>query len=183
VLVVEQPVHRDQALSDTAALSLREWKTRPPIIIDESDGAVGDLPRALELGYAGTSYKNCKGIVKGISNACLLENKRRQGDRAVLTGEDLCTLGPIVLLQDLAMMSLLGVEHVERNGHHYYRGLSMFPNSWQETMLEQHSSLYERDSGGFARLQVRQGEVCLDSINRAPFGVLPLFDPGVFSRI
>ena len=30
------------------------------------------LPTALALGYVGTSHKNCKGIVKGIANACLL---------------------------------------------------------------------------------------------------------------
>ncbi len=51
----------------------------------------------------------------------------RRRPPAVLTGEDLCILGPVALLQDLAMMALLGIGHVERNGHHYYRGLSMLP--------------------------------------------------------
>ena len=125
ILVVEQPVHRDRALSDDAGAVLRAWPERPPLIIDESDGAVGDLPRALALGYAGTSHKNCKGIVKGVANACLLENRRRRGQRVVLTGEDLCNLGPVALLQDLAMMALLNVKHVERNRHHYYRKLSI----------------------------------------------------------
>src|SRR5207302_8085313 len=63
----------------------------------------------------------------GIANACLLEKRRRDGERVVLTGEDLCNLGPVALLQDLALMALLGIEHVERNGHHYYRGLSLWP--------------------------------------------------------
>src|SRR6185295_3800515 len=104
ILVVEQPVHRDRALEDDPGAALRAWPGRPPLIIDESDGAVGDLPRALALGYAGTSHKNCKGIVKGIANACLLEKRRRDGEQVVLTGEDLANLGPVALWQDLAMM-------------------------------------------------------------------------------
>jgi len=178
--VTEQPVHRDKALSDDPAL--REWPDRPRLIIDESDGAVGDLPRALALGYAGTSHKNCKGIVKGIANACLLEKRRRAGERVVLTGEDLCNLGPVALLQDLAMMALLGIAHVERNGHHYYRGLSLWPADWQDAVLAAHGDLYRKHRDGFACLQIREGRVALSSVNKAPFGVATLFDPSGFER-
>jgi hypothetical protein len=182
IIVVEQPVHRDRALSDDLGPALRAWPDRPPLIIDESDGAVGDLPRALALGYAGTSHKNCKGIVKGIANACLLEKRRRNGDRVVLTGEDLCNLGPVALLQDLAMMSLLGIEHVERNGHHYYRGLSLWPAEWQDSALAAHGDLYARHRDGFACLKIHEGRMVLDSVNKAPLGVKPLFDPSRFER-
>ena len=181
VIVVEQPVHRDRALDDARA-ALRAWPERPPLIIDESDGAIGDLPRALALGYSGTSHKNCKGIVKGIANACLLEKRRRDGQHVVLTGEDLCNLGPVTLLQDLAMMALLGIEHVERNGHHYYRGLSLWPQDWQSAMLTAHGDLYSRHPAGFASLQIRSGRVQLGSVNTAPFGLAPLFDPSRFER-
>jgi len=171
IIVVEQPVHRDKALSDDPAL--REWNDRPRLIIDESDGALGDLPRALALGYVGTSHKNCKGIVKGIVNACLLEKRRRNGERVVLTGEDLCNLGPV---------ALLGIEHVERNGHHYYRGLSLWPADWQDAALAAHGDLYARHRDGFACLHIREGRVALGSVNTAPFGVKPLFDPSRFER-
>ena len=180
-IVVEQPVHRDRALTDSAGVELSDWPDRPPLIIDESDGAAGDVPRALELGYAGASYKNCKGIVKGLANACLLAARRRQGRPGMLTGEDLCNLGPIALQQDLAMMALLGIEHVERNGHHYYRGLGMFPRDWQEAALESHGDLYTRDAGGFARVRIRDGKMNLASANAAPFGVGPDFDVSGFS--
>src|SRR6266508_2966861 len=180
IIVTEQPVHRDRALSDDPAL--RAWPDRPRLIIDESDGAVGDLPRALALGYAGTSHKNCKGIVKGIANACLLEKRRRDGEHVVLTGEDLCNLGPVALLQDLAMMALLGIEHVERNGHHYYRGLSLWPAEWQDTAVAAHGDLYTRHHDGFACLHIRKGRVTLGSVNAAPFGVATLFDPSRFER-
>jgi hypothetical protein len=182
IIVVEQPVHRDRALSDDTGAALLGWPERPRLIIDESDGAVGDLPRALALGYAGTSHKNCKGIVKGIANACLLEKRRRQGQQVVLTGEDLCNLGPVTLLQDLAMMALLGIEHVERNGHHYYRGLSMWPAQWQEAAVAAHGDLYERHPDGFACLKIDDGRLALGSVNLAPLGVAPLFDPSRFER-
>jgi hypothetical protein len=183
IVVVEQPVHRDRALGEDVGAELRSWPDRPPLIIDESDGALGDVPRALELGYAGASYKNCKGIVKGIANACLLAKRRADGRPGVLTGEDLCTLGPFALVQDLAMMGLLGIGHVERNGHHYYRGLSMFPPDWQQAMLAAHGDLYTRHPDGFACLRIDGGRLQLASLNDAPFGVGPLFDPSVFKPL
>lgn len=175
-VVVEQPVHRDRALSDDAGAALNQWPDRPPLIIDESDGALGDVPRALEIGYSGASYKNCKGIVKGLANACLLSARRRQGRPGVLTGEDLCNLGPVALQQDLAMMALLGIDHVERNGHHYYRGLGMFPRDWLEGTLQSHGDLYKRHADGFAHVRIHEGMMDLTSVNAAPFGVEPRFD-------
>jgi hypothetical protein len=180
IILIEQPVHRDRTLSDSS--NTHSWTGRPRMIIDESDGAIGDLPRALALGYAGCSHKNCKGIIKGVANACVLAKRKASGDDVVLTGEDLCNLGPVPLLQDLAMMSLLGVpEHVERNGHHYYRGLSMWPEDWQEKVLANHGDLYVRHPGGFACLDIRQGKIVLDSVNAAPFGVNPFFDLPAFN--
>jgi hypothetical protein len=183
VVVVEQPVHRSTALTADAGRALHDWAERPPIIIDESDGAVGDVPAALDLGYVGASHKNCKGIVKGLANAAILARRRAEGQVAVLTGEDLCILGPVALLQDLSMMALLGIDHVERNGHHYYRGLSMLPGSWQDATLAAHGDMYSRHPDGFARLRIVAGAIALGSANRAPFGVEPVFDPSVFTRV
>ena len=183
ILIVEQPVHRDVALSDSAGAALCAWPDRPMLIIDESDAALADLPRALELGYAGTSHKNCKGIVKGIANACLLAKRRSLGHSVVLTGEDLCNLGPLALLQDLAMTSLFGIEHVERNGHHYYRGLSMLPSEWQNAMLASHGDIYVRRAKNLVSLKIKSGKFQLGSVNGAPFGVFPLLDPSLFSPL
>jgi hypothetical protein len=182
-IAVEQPVHRTHALSNEVREALNDWSEHPPLIIDESDGALEDLPRALELGYQGSSHKNCKGILKGIANACLLEHRRRAGRNAILTGEDLCNLGPIALLQDLALMTLLGIRHVERNGHHYYRGLSPWPEEWQNLAHHAHPDLYTRDAQGLVRLDVQRGHVQLASINEAPFGLKPLFDPSRFAQV
>jgi len=182
-LVVEQPVHRDRAVDDPARDSLARWPNRPALIIDESDGALGDVPRALSAGYAGSSYKSCKGIVKGIANACLLAARRASGQPGVLTGEDLCTLGPVALQQDLAMMSVLGIEHVERNGHHYYRGLSMLPRAWQQGALERHADLYADHPLGFTCVRIVNGRMDLSSTDAAPFGVSPALDVSGFARL
>jgi hypothetical protein len=80
------------------------------------------------------------------------------------------------------MMALLGIEHVERNGHHYYRGLSLWPADWQDAALAAHSDLYARHREGFAHLKIRGGSLTLDSVNKAPFGVKPVFDPSRFER-
>jgi hypothetical protein len=183
VVAVEQPVHRTHALDDDVGRALAVWADRPPLIIDESDGKAGDLPDALARGYAGTSHKNCKGIVKGLANAALLAKRRGEGRDGLLTGEDLCTVGPYALVQDLAMMALLGIPHVERNGHHYYRGISMFPNDWQRAMVDAHGDLYQRHPAGFAAVRIEAGQLRLDSVNAAPFGVRPELDPSGFEHV
>ena len=75
LMFVEQPFHRDVALDPTVMGGedgLAGWSDRPHMIIDESDAETDSLVRALELGYHGTSHKNCKGIVNGIANATTL---------------------------------------------------------------------------------------------------------------
>ncbi len=59
-----------------------------------------------------------------------------------MSGEDLVNIGPVALLQDLAAQAALGNASVERNGHHYFRGLSVFPPSISEAMLARHGDLY-----------------------------------------
>ncbi len=162
LLLIEQPLHRSHALQH----SLSEWREGPAIIIDESDGHLNDLPRAIELGYRGTSHKNCKGIVKGLANAALLQ---RHG-LTHLSGEDLANVGPVALLQDLSVVALLGIAHVERNGHHYFRGLSMYPDPVQDAVLTAHGGLYHRHPAGFAALEIINGGLNLGSVNSAPFG-------------
>jgi hypothetical protein len=185
VLFVEQPLPRDLALGPAALAALRAWGVGPPLIIDESDGSLDDLPTALAGGYAGASHKNCKGVFKGLANACLLAHRRRVDPRrpALLTGEDLANVGPVALLQDLGAMATLGVEHFERNGHHYFAGLSMLPPDIQAQVLAAHGDLYRRHPRGFPTLDVRGGRVALGSVVAAPFGVGFPFDPTRFTPL
>jgi len=113
---------------------------------------VGTVARALGLGYAGSSRKNCEGVFKGVANGILLANL----PGAIQTAEDLANIGPVALLQDLAIVGLLRVPDVERNGHHYFRGLSPFPPNLGEAVLVAHPDLYEALSDGTATLETRR---------------------------
>ena len=172
LLFIEQPLHRSVALSE----DLNSWADRPPIVLDESDGDMSSLPTALELGYQGCSHKNCKGIVKSLANAALLQHESKNDPKGVylLSGEDLANVGPVALNQDLAMVASLGVSHVERNGHHYFRGLSMFPEKLWDTIGEKR--LYRTHYKGFPTLDIIEGMLDLSSVNQAPFGTTNLLD-------
>jgi hypothetical protein len=124
LMFIEQPWHRDVALTPAIGELARAWPDRPPIIIDESDAELTSLPTALGLGYAGTSHKNCKGIFKGVANACLLAQRRAAGLPAMLSGEDLSNVGPVALCRTSRPPACFGVTSIERNGHHYFAGLS-----------------------------------------------------------
>lgn len=179
LMYVEQPWHRSVALAPAIGELARAWPDRPPIIIDESDAELASLPTALELGYAGTSHKNCKGVFKSVVNAGLLAQRRAAGLPTVLSGEDLGNVGPISTLQDLAAQAALGVTSVERNGHHYFAGLAQFPGALQKHALAQHGDLYIRAGVGpvagpmsdWPRLDIQRGGLALGSVNAAAFGV------------
>ncbi len=185
LIFVEQPIHRDAALSEEVRKDFAAWRNLPRMIIDESDGSFASLPAALDCGYAGTSHKNCKGIFKGIVNAALLSQGRRIDESypAILSGEDLSNVGPVSLLQDLAAVATLGISHVERNGQHYFHGMSMHSPALQEAMLAHHGDLYHRHPRGFATLNIVKGKLDVGSVIDAPFGVGFDFDPSVFTPL
>lgn len=183
LLFIEQPLHRDVALNESLKSEFDQWPDRPAVIIDESDATIESLPQALAIGYAGTSHKNCKGIFKGIANACLLEHHRRNGPQTVMSGEDLCNVGPVAVIQDLAVMATLGIESVERNGHHYMAGLSQFPERTREQVLNAHDGLYKTSETGWPTLAICNGEIDLTSVNTQAFGTGFELDLSVFSEI
>jgi L-alanine-DL-glutamate epimerase-like enolase superfamily enzyme len=183
---VEQPLPRDEALTPETRDVFTSWKDAPPIIIDESDARIDSAGAALSHGYAGTSHKNCKGALKGIINACLVAHRNRNDDddrKYVISAEDLTTGGPVELLQDFAVAATIGVNHVERNGHHYFRGLDAFPDEIQRTVLSAHGDLYRRHEEDFATLRIADGALDLSTTVNAPFGVAPLFDTRQFQPL
>ena len=177
LIFVEQPFHRDIALTEATAQELQDWRERPPIIIDESDAELDSLPTALASGYAGTSHKNCKGVFKSLANAALIARRRRAQPHAALhlSAEDLSNIGPVALPQDLAVLATLGIPHAERNGHHYFAGLSQFPPAIQHAAQAAHGDLYEPHPDGFPMPRIRAGRMAIGSVIDAPFGVA--FEP------
>ncbi len=171
LIFIEQPLYRSVAL-DPKIVKIHAWRDAPPMIIDESDAEIDSLARALALGYIGTSHKNCKGIMKSVAHRCLINHRNAifGTQRYHMSGEDLVNIGPVALLQDLAVQAALGNATVERNGHHYFRGLSMFPEHISVAVLKNHGDLYT-PFAGTARLQINAGTLRLGSVNEAPFGV------------
>jgi hypothetical protein len=85
-----------------------------------------------------------------------------------MTGEDLTTQAGISVQQDLALVNLLGIQHVERNGHHYVNGMAALSESEQAAFLHAHSGLYEK-SHGAVRLKILNGKIDLRSLDCAGF--------------
>jgi hypothetical protein len=175
LMFVEQPLHRDAALSETTSAAMHAWRDRPTMIIDESDGTLSAVRQALDAGYHGTSHKNCKGVFKGIASACLLEVRRRAGAAGlVMSCEDLTNVGPVALQQDLAVVATLGITHAERNGHHYFAGLSAMPADLQRVVLSAHGDLYRANTtpqgDTWPTLRIERGVIRTDSVIEAPFG-------------
>ncbi len=171
VLVVEQPLNRSRALEEDATMGLREFSRQVPVIIDESDATKDDCWKAICLGYSGTSSKACKGITKALVNRQLLVNVQNGNDdrRLVMTGEDLCCIGVVALQSDLALVSAMGIKHVERNGHHYHAGLRYLEEMHYDEIIASHGDLYARVNGVPA-LKIREGKISLNSVNRDGFG-------------
>lgn len=166
ILYIEQPLERSVALDPALEAGIRAAGARRPMLIDESDEALDTFQRALELGYQGVSSKACKGLVKALANLALA--KRREG--CFLSGEDLMNLPVVPLHQDLAHVAALGIGHVERNGHHYVRGLGHLSEGERMECLVMHGELYaERE--GLVALDVREGAIYVGSLQVAGLGV------------
>ena len=172
VLFVEQPIRRASALARDVSLLAREI----PVIIDESDDSLEAFPRARELGYAGVSSKTCKGLYKSLINAarCARWNREQGTERHFMSGEDLTVQAGLALQQDLALVSLLGLRHVERNGHHYVNGMAAAPAGEQSDFLAAHPDLYQR-SHGAVRPLIRAGMLAIGSLECPGYasGALP----------
>jgi Enolase C-terminal domain-like len=166
VLFIEQPINRKHALGiDVLALSRIK-----PVIIDESDAELGAFVTARALGYTGVSSKCCKGLYKSILNAarCRMWNAEAGAERYFRSVEDLTTQAGLAVQQDLALVSLLGLTHVERNGHHYVNGMAGLPQHEQDDFLAAHPDLYER-SRGAVHLKIRDGRLAIGSLKCAGF--------------
>jgi len=166
ILCLEQPIRRDRALKEpVSALA-----ARIPVIIDESDGALDAFPRARPLGYTGVSSKVCKGLYKSIVNAARAQVwNRQEPGRYFLSAEDLTCEPGIALQQDLALVSWLGLSHVEKNAHHFIDGFGNRPQAEAEAFLAAHADLYHRQDGR-VRLRLIEGEVHIDSLAVPGFG-------------
>ena len=163
VLWIEQPLPRDIA-GETSVAAVARWR---PVVIDESDATPDAFLRARALGYTGVSSKSCKGLYKSILNAarCTAWNTDASGPRFFVSGEDLTAQAGLSLQQDLALSGLLGLAHVERNGHHYVDGFAGqgAPKAEAQRFLAAHADLYH-SQGDEVGLSIRDGNVRFASL-------------------
>ena len=165
VIFIEQPIKRAAALAqDVGALS-----SQKPVILDESDDSLDAFVRGRERGYLGVSSKTCKGLYKSILNRarCAKWNAEAGIERYLMSAEDLTIQAGLALQQDLALVSLLGITHIERNGHHYVNGMAALGATEQQAFLDAHPDLYERRHGA-VRLRIAAGELAIGSLHRGP---------------
>lgn len=175
VAFIEQPVTRKLALSqDMGGADLGK-----PVIIDESDGELDAFVQARARGYRGVSSKTCKGVYRSLLNAmrCAAWNAQDGAGAYFMSAEDLTTQAGLSVQQDLALVNLLGITHVERNGHHYVNGMAALPAQEQQEFLRAHPDLYE-DRNGAVRLAIRFGRISLGSLDAPGYasGTMPRFD-------
>jgi len=168
IAFVEQPIARKLALD----IDVRAIAAIRPVIIDESDGELDAFVRARARGYGGISSKTCKGVYRSLLNAarCAAWNAQAPAGAPPLfmSGEDLTTQAGLAVQQDLALVNLLGITHVERNGHHYVDGMAALPEREQRAFLAAHPDLYEH-SHGATRLRIRDGRLAIGSLDCAGF--------------
>ena len=164
--LVEQPLSRSITFEAAPNKEITRVSAIAPVIIDEADGDPDALPRAAALGYGGVSAKNCKGVFRAVLNHARCT---ASGGSLVLSAEDLTTLPIIALQQDLATAATLGLDHIERNGHHYFHGLDHLPDPEVAEALGRHGDLYEptRQNG---QLRIRNGSLALESLDCPGFG-------------
>lgn len=176
IAFIEQPIARKLALDEDLRGADLGGK---PVIIDESDGDLDSFLQARDRGYSGVSSKTCKGFYKSLLNAarCALWNRELGRDAFFMSAEDLTTQAGLAVQQDLALVNLLGIRHVERNGHHYVDGLAAVPQAEQRRFLHAHPDLYEH-SYGAVRLRLREGRLAIGSLAAPGFAsaAMPDFD-------
>ena len=80
-----------------------------------------------------------------------------------MSAEDLTIQAGLAPQQELALVSLLGITHVERNGHHYVNGMAALPAAEQQAFLAAHGDPYEH-SHGAVRLHIADGRLAIASL-------------------
>ena len=172
---IEQPIARARAL-DTSVAGLAAYR---PLMIDESDDGLDAFLRARDQGYTGVSSKVCKGVYRSLLNKArtVAWNAEQATDRYFLSGEDLTTQAGLAVQQDLALVALLGLDHVERNGHHYVDGMTGAGTAELDGFAAAHPDLYRRSERGL-HLRIERGEITLGSLDCVGFasGALPQVD-------
>lgn len=163
---IEQPLSRQDTFRPELHSGINRVQSFAPVLVDEADFGAWSFPDAVELGYRGISVKACKGVFRAFLNRGLCD---QSSGNLFQSGEDLTNLPVRALQQDLCLMASLGMKHVERNGHHYFRGLHHLPSNEAEAALQLHPDLYQRNGDDIV-LAIQEGRLSLASLQSPGFG-------------
>lgn len=154
-LFIEQPLTRALTLDFSTSPVVRRIAKKKQLVIDEADGTTDAFRRAFAIGYSGCSHKNCKGVFKSLLNRMLCEVfEETTGREAFLSAEDLSNMSIVPLHQDFDSVAVLGLEHCERNGHHYAFGMSHLTKKEKLRIMQSHPEMYElRDGEIFLKIE------------------------------
>ena len=97
-----------------------------------------------------------------------------------MSAEDLTTQAGVAVQQDLALATLIGATHVERNGHHYVDGMTRVPHAEQAAFLAAHPDLYHR-AGDNVRVTIRDGAIAIGSLDTPGLAVGSMPDFGAMT--
>ena len=164
---IEQPTNRAITMDPTSSNAITKIAAQVPLIIDEADGYLHAFADSIEIGYSGVSHKNCKGIFKSICNFALCKYRNQQGSRSFQSGEDLTNMPLVALHQDFAVAATLGLDHIERNGHHFFGSLNHLSSNEQNSAAKDYPNLYRQHSGQLV-LNINNGKVDISSLHKHP---------------
>ncbi|MDB6001168.1 MAG: mandelate racemase, partial [Rhizobacter sp.] len=107
---------------------------------------------------------------------CTLWNQA-PGAAFFMSAEDLTTQPGLSVQQDLALIDLLGITHVERNAHHFIDGFAERPQAEAQAYLQAHPDLYHLQNGR-VRLRIEHGRLAMGSLQASGYAssVLPMLD-------
>jgi hypothetical protein len=111
-----------------------------------------------------------------------VRNARGGRPQLFLSAEDLTNLPVVPLQADLASVVLLGIPHVERNGHHYFRGLGHLSGAEKAAALAAHPDLYERRDGEVF-LRITGGTLACASLQVRGMGFAALPDMAAMTPV
>ncbi|WP_244629722.1 enolase C-terminal domain-like protein [Martelella limonii] len=164
IAFIEQPFARESALTMEIAPEL----SRLPLIIDESDDHDGAFATARAHGWAGTSIKSCKGVLRALLNYARVSAGRERGENLFISAEDLTCQPGLCWQQDTLMAATLGCRDIERNGHHFGGGLQGYDDLEKARLLAAHPEIYRKTEGRIG-LRIEDGTVAIGSLFRPGF--------------
>lgn len=167
---IEQPLPRALTLDKSTSAAIREISQIKRLLIDETDGSLNSYRTARSVGYEGTSHQNCKGFFKSLLNHALIIKRPNEGEEDFMSAEDLQKLPIVPKQQDLATLGILGLDHCERNGHHYNYGLQHLSEADKTNALKLHADLYET-RGAESFLNIKSGSISCASLQAPGFGI------------